>query len=173
MVEANHATRRAESVPGSVPVYVFSTEAEEARATDGTAAAAVKTAVVQMKSNEGMKMATETQETQQSAVDYLEHAVDDLNQARQEAQEDVRSAIDSAISRAREALDDVRSETSDRAEKLRARAEERTHEWQRALEDASEDVRRELGVRAVRAQRSKEAIEAIEDEIKTQKKELQ
>lgn len=159
-------------MPGSVPVYVFSTEAEEARPTDGTAAAAVKTAVVQMKSNEGMKMATET-ETQQSTVDYLEHAVDDLNQARQEAQEDVRSAIDSAISRAREALDDLRSETSDRAEKLRARTEERTHEWQRALEDATEEVRRELGVRAVRAQRSKEAIEAMEDEIKTHKKELQ
>lgn len=117
-------------------------------------------------------MATQTEEGQQTAVDYLEHAVDDLHQARQEAQEEIRSSIDSAISRAREALDEVRSDASDRAEKLRDHAQERAHDWQQALEDATEDVRRELGVRAVRAQRTGDALDAMADEIKGRREEL-
>ena len=117
-------------------------------------------------------MAAETKEAQQTAVDYLEKAVDDLNQAREEAPEEIRSSIDSAITRAREALDDVRSDASDRAEKLRDRAQEQAHEWQQALEDATEDARRELGVRAVRAQRTTDALDSIADEIKGRRKEL-
>jgi vacuolar-type H+-ATPase subunit H len=113
-----------------------------------------------------------TEEGEQTAVDYLEHAVEDLNQARQEAQEEVRSAIDSAITRTREALDDMRSGAEERAEKLRTRAEDRAHEWQHALEDATDDARRELGIRAVRAQRHDDALEAMADEIKRHKKEL-
>ena len=49
---------------------------------------------------------------------------------------------------------------------------DRAHEWQDALEDASEDARRELGVRAVRAQRSEDALDAMAEEIKRHKKEL-
>jgi uncharacterized protein YicC (UPF0701 family) len=113
-------------------------------------------------------MAPETQE--QTAVDYLEHAVEDLNQARQNAAEEVRTAIDSAISRAREAIEDVRSDAQDRAESLRKRAEERAGEWQKTLDDATEDVRRELGLRAVRAQRTTDALDAMKTEIHDQKK---
>jgi vacuolar-type H+-ATPase subunit H len=125
-----------------------------------------------MSATEVTDVATQTKEQDQTAVDYLEHAVDDLNQARQEAQDDIRSAIDSAISRTREALDDLRSGAEDRAEKLRDRAEERRHEWQHTLEDATEDVRRELGVRAVRAQRTDEALEAMQDEIENRKEDV-
>ncbi len=117
-------------------------------------------------------MAVKAEAGDQTAVDYLEHAVDDLNQARQQAQEEARDGIDSAIGRAREALEDLRSGAEDRAEKLRSRAEDRAAEWQRALEDATEDARRELGVRAVRAQHTKDALDAMADEIKQQKKEL-
>ena len=117
-------------------------------------------------------MATKTDEQEQTAVDYLEHAVEDLKQAGQESGQDVRSAIDSAISRTREALDDLRSGAEDRAERLRSRAESRAHEWQDALEDASDDARRELGVRAVRAQRRGDALDAMAEEIKRHKKEL-
>ena len=40
------------------------------------------------------------------------------------------------------------------------------------LEDATEDARRELGVRAVHAQRTKDALDAMSEEIKSQKKEV-
>jgi vacuolar-type H+-ATPase subunit H len=116
-------------------------------------------------------MATET-EREVSAAQHLEDALEDLNEARQSAQEDLRSRIDSAISRAREALDDLRSDTEERAESLRSRAEDRAKEWQQALEGATEDGRRELGVRAVRAQRTEDALDAMADEIKSHKKEV-
>ncbi len=119
-------------------------------------------------------MATQTTDEQRevSAAQHLEDALDDLNQARQSAQEDLRSRIDSAIGRARDALDDLRSDTEERAESLRTRAEEQAKDWQRMLEDATEDVRRDLGVRAVRAQRTEDALDAMADEIKGHKKEV-
>jgi uncharacterized FlaG/YvyC family protein len=117
-------------------------------------------------------MTAKTQEGEQTAVDYLEHAVEDLNQARQEARDDIRSSIDSAINRAREALDDLRSNAEERAQGFRERAESRAREWQEALEDATEDARRELGIRAVRAQHTEDALDAMAREIKNHKKEL-
>lgn len=48
----------------------------------------------------------------------------------------------------------------------------RSGKSQDALEDASEDVRRELGIRAVRAQHSEDALDAMIEEIKRHKKEL-
>jgi uncharacterized protein YicC (UPF0701 family) len=115
-------------------------------------------------------MATKTDE--QTAIDYLERAVDDLKQAGQDAGDEVRSAIDSAIGRAREALEDLRAGAGERAERFRSRTEDRASEWQQALDDANEDVRRELGLRAVRAQRSKDSLDALADEIKGRRKEL-
>jgi hypothetical protein len=115
-------------------------------------------------------MATQTEE--QTAVTYLEHAVEDLNQARQQATEEVRTAIDSALSRSREALDDLRSDAKERTMSLRNRAEERAAEWQQTLEGATEDMRRELGVRAVHAQRTEDALDAMAEQIKQQKKHI-
>lgn len=121
---------------------------------------------------EGTTMSVKTEAGEKTAAEYLESAVEDLNQARQEAQEEARSTIDSAIGRARDALDDLRANADERAENLRTRAKEQASEWQRALEDATEDARRELGVRAVRAQRTTDALDAMGDEIKHHKKEL-
>ncbi len=118
-------------------------------------------------------MASNTAEKSQAgAADHLEDALEDLNKARETAQEELRTSIDSAISRAREALDDLRSDTEDRAESLRERVKNQAADWQHALEDATEDARRELGVRAVKAQRSKDALDVMADEIKHHKKEI-
>ena len=114
-----------------------------------------------------------TQTTEETrAADFLEEALEDLDQARKAATEELRSTIDGAISRSREALDRLRSDAEGRAEHLKERAEERLSEWQHTLEEASEDARRELGLRSVRAQRSEDALKAMSDEIKQQKKEL-
>ena len=100
------------------------------------------------------------------AVLLGDDALEDLNKARQTAQDELRARIDSAITRAREALDDLRSDTEESAEGMRSRAEERAKDWQRALEHATEDARCELGVRAVRAQRTRDALDVMADEIK-------
>jgi uncharacterized protein YicC (UPF0701 family) len=117
-------------------------------------------------------MAEESKQRELAPAEYLERALEDLNRARQQAGEEIRSAIDSAVGRVREALDDVQTGAGERAEKLRTRAEDRVSEWQHMLEDASEDARRELGIRTVRAQRSEDALEAIAEEVKHQRKEL-
>jgi hypothetical protein len=57
-------------------------------------------------------------------------------------------------------------------EGLRSRAEARAKDWQRALEDATEDARRELGVRAVRAQRTRDALDAMADQIKERERDV-
>ena len=113
-----------------------------------------------------------TKERELSAAEHLEKALADLDQARHDATDELRSMIDAAISRSREALDHMRTDAEDRAEQIKVRAEDRASEWQRMLEGASDDARRELGIRSVRAQRSESALKAISDEVKHQKKEL-
>ena len=55
---------------------------------------------------------------------------------------------------------------------MRGRLEERAEELQGSLEQMSEDARRELGVRSVRAQRSEEALAAMSDAMVERRKEL-
>lgn len=117
-------------------------------------------------------MAETTEQHDVGAAEHLEAALDDLNSARQSAQDELRSSIDSAISRAREALDDLRSDTEERAENLRTRAKNQAADWQQTLEDATEDARCELGVRAVHAQRTEDALDVMSEEIKRHKKEV-
>jgi hypothetical protein len=112
------------------------------------------------------------EERELSAAEYLEKALDDLDRARQHAAEELRSTIDAAIGRSRDALDHLRLDAEDRAEQLKTRAADRATEWQRILEEASDDARRELGIRTVRAQRSYAALKAMSEEIKEQRKEL-
>jgi hypothetical protein len=114
----------------------------------------------------------EQQEQELSTADYLERALDELEQARREAAEEVRSAIDSAIGRSRDALEHLRTGAEDRAEHLKEVTEDRLAEMQRSLEEASDEARREFGIRTVRAQRSQAALSAMSEEIKQQQKEL-
>jgi ElaB/YqjD/DUF883 family membrane-anchored ribosome-binding protein len=118
-------------------------------------------------------MSTKTDEREKSASDYLEDAIKDLDRARHDVADDMRSMIDSVIDRSREVLDQMRSDAGDRAERLKERAEHRLSEWQSTLDEASEDLRHELGVRAVRAQHTEDALETLSDEIDNRKKELQ
>lgn len=117
-------------------------------------------------------MGRQTEASDQTAADYLEHALDDLNQARQGAQAEMRAAIESAAERTREVLHGLKGDATGRAEELRTRHKEQTWEWQRELEEASDEARLELGIEVVRAQRTSQALDAMAHEIKRRKKEL-
>ena len=117
-------------------------------------------------------MGRQTEASDQTAADYLEHALEDLKQARQGAQAEMRAAIESAAERTREVLRDLKGEVTGRAEELRTRHKEQTWEWQRELEEASDEARLELGIEVVRAQRTSEALDALEHEIKRCKEDL-
>lgn len=53
-----------------------------------------------------------------------------------------------------------------------AEAQEQVSDWQHSLDKATDDVRRELGILAVRAQRSPEALRAMSAEIRKRKAEI-
>ena len=117
-------------------------------------------------------MGRQTEATDQTAADYVEHALDDLKQARQGAQAEMRAAIESAAERTREVLHDLKGDVTERAEELRTRHKEQTWEWQRELEEASDEGLLELGIEVAPAQRTTQALDAIAHEIKHRKKEL-
>ena len=96
-----------------------------------------------------------------TTVDYLEEALKDLDKAREKAGEGARSSIESAVDRIREAAKDARSRGADQMS-----------DWQKALEDAAEDARLELGKAAIHAQRSPEALTALSSEIRKCKAKL-
>jgi ElaB/YqjD/DUF883 family membrane-anchored ribosome-binding protein len=79
-------------------------------------------------------------------VDYLQGALDELTKA---------------IERTREAMKGAGSD-----------AQEQVADWRSSLDRATDDVRRELGILAVHAQRSPEALRAMSAEIRKRKAEL-
>ena len=81
-----------------------------------------------------------------SPADYLQGALDELTKARERAGDDIRSGIDSA--------------------------QEQVSDWRHSLDKATDEVRRELGILAVRAQRSPEALRAMSAEIRKRKTEI-
>lgn len=106
------------------------------------------------------------------SADYLERALADLNRARQQTAAEAMSIIDSAIGRLREALARVQGGAGDRAEQLRGLAEDRAADWQRRLEDASEEVRLEMAVRSIHAQSSLESLKTLSEEVRRRDQEL-
>jgi hypothetical protein len=99
---------------------------------------------------------------EKGTTDYLQSALQDLSKARESATEDVREAIDAASERVRVATRDATD-----------RAQGEVGDWRRALEQAGEDLRRELGLLAVRAQDSPEALSAMSAEIRKRKAQLE
>jgi hypothetical protein len=97
----------------------------------------------------------------QSPVEYLQGALEELGKARERARGEIRDGIDSAMERTRDAMKEAGSE-----------AQTQVSDWRGSLEQASEDVRRELGILAVKAQRSPEALRAMSAEIRKRKTEL-
>jgi hypothetical protein len=93
--------------------------------------------------------------------EHLRDALDELGKARDRATGDIRSGIDTAIERTREAMRHVGSDTQDQVSS-----------WRRSLDKAGDDVRRELGILAVRAQSSPEALRAMSAEIRKRKAQI-
>jgi hypothetical protein len=95
------------------------------------------------------------------SLDYLQHALDDLAGARGQAQQEARAGIDSAVERIRDVRKDLGSRAQGEADELLAR-----------LEHVSEEVRREFGRAAIRAQRTPEALAQMQAEIRDRKRKL-
>ena len=93
--------------------------------------------------------------------DSVQKAIEDLRAAGEKATGDVRSSIDSAVARLRDASSDVTSKASDQVS-----------DWRKTLEGATEDVRKELGKLAVRAQGSLESVEELAKELDERRKSL-
>ena len=94
--------------------------------------------------------------------DQVQKAIDDLRAAGEKATGDVRSGIDSAVAR----LKDVSGGAS-------SRAQDQVSSWRETLDEATQDVRKELGKLAVRAQGSVEALDELTVEIDERRKALQ
>jgi gas vesicle protein len=96
-----------------------------------------------------------------SPSEYLKGALDELTKARERASGDIRDGIDSAIERTRAAMKDTGGDVH-----------EQVSDWRSSLDKATDDVRRELGILAIRAQRSPEALRAMSAEIRKRKAEI-
>jgi gas vesicle protein len=86
--------------------------------------------------------------------DQVQKAIDDLRAAGEKATGDVRSSIDSAVER----LKDVSGGAT-------SRAQDQVSSWRETLDKATEDVRKELGKLAIRAQTSAEALDELAKEL--------
>jgi uncharacterized protein (UPF0147 family) len=104
----------------------------------------------------------ESSESGSSGVrDQVQKAIDDLRAAGEKATGDVRSSIDSAVSR----LKDVSGDAS-------SKAQDQVSGWRDTLDKATDDVRKELGKLAVRAQTSLESLDEIAKELDERRKSL-
>lgn len=97
----------------------------------------------------------------EAPLEALQHTLEDLESLSDRAGSDIRSQFDVTTERIRSF-----------ATELRERTEKDLAEWQKALDHASADVLRELGVRAVRVQRSPAALTAMSAEIRARRAEL-
>ena len=93
--------------------------------------------------------------------DQVQKAIDDLRSAGEKATGDVRSSIDSAVSRLRDVSGDPVG-----------KAQDQVSSWRETLDKATEDVRKELGKLAVRAQSSMESLDEIAKELDERRKSL-
>jgi hypothetical protein len=93
--------------------------------------------------------------------DQIQKAIDDLRSAGEKATGDVRSGIDSAVER----LKDVSGNAT-------SRAQDQVSSWRDTLDKATEDVRKELGKLAIRAQGSAEALDELAKELDERRKAL-
>ena len=85
-----------------------------------------------------------------TTFEYLQKAIEDLDHARAHAGKDVKSNLDMAIGRMKDVATDFRT-----------RAEDEAGDWQKTIESTTEDMRRELARRAIRAQKSPDALSEL------------
>ena len=91
--------------------------------------------------------------------DQVQKAIDDLRAAGEKATGDVRSRIDDAIAQLRDVSGDATG-----------KAQDQISGWRDTLDKATEDVRKELGKLAVRAQSSLESLDEIAKELDERRK---
>ena len=96
-----------------------------------------------------------------SSADYVQQAMQDIDKARERVSVELRENLDAALERLRDAAGD-----------LRKRAEQQTGDWGDALEQATEDVRRDLGRRAVMAQRTPAALKEMSAAVRERRAQL-
>ena len=96
-----------------------------------------------------------------TSVDYLEEALKDLGKAREKGGKEIRASIDAAMEWVRQA-----------AKELGSRSQGQVGEWQKALDAATDDVLRELGLMTIRAQHSPEALTEFSAEIRKRRGQL-
>lgn len=99
--------------------------------------------------------------TAKTSIDHVQAAIAEIGKARQSAQGEARTQLDRATDR----LGTLASD-------LRGRAEDEADDFQSSLDRASEHLRVDLGLRAVRAQGSTEALTHLSSEIRKRKAEL-
>ncbi len=93
--------------------------------------------------------------------DNVQKAIDDLRAAGEKATGEARAGIESAIARLRDASGGAGESLQDQLSN-----------WRGTLESATEDVRKELGKLAVRAQSSLESVEELAKELEERRKSL-
>jgi uncharacterized protein (UPF0147 family) len=103
----------------------------------------------------------ESSESGGGVRDQLQKAIDELRSAGEKATGDVRSSIDDAVSRLREVSGDPVG-----------KAQDQVSSWRETLDKATDDVRKELGKLAVRAQSSVESLDEIAKELDDRRKSL-
>jgi hypothetical protein len=103
----------------------------------------------------------ESSESGGGVRDQVQKAIDDLRGAAEKATGDVRSNIESAVARLRDASGEAGSTVSDQVSN-----------WRDTLDNATQDVRKELAKLAVRAQSSTEALDEIANELEERRKAL-
>ena len=92
----------------------------------------------------------------------------DLEKARQAATGEIRASLDTAMERLRGIATDLRERAGD----LRGRAGDEVRDFEESLDRASDQLRVELGLRAIRAQDSVEALTELSAEIRRRKAQL-
>jgi hypothetical protein len=103
-------------------------------------------------------MGRQTEATDQPAAE--EHALDNLNQARQGAQAETRAAIESAAERTREVLHDLKGDVTGRAEELRTWHREQSQ----ALDAMAHEIKRRKKVAEQIAEPEGFAVEVADQE---------
>ena len=93
--------------------------------------------------------------------DQIQKAIDDLRSAGEKATGDVRTRIDDAVERLRDVSGDASS-----------KAQDQVSSWRDTLDNATQDVRKELAKLAVRAQTSAEALDEIAKEVEDRRNTL-
>jgi hypothetical protein len=96
-----------------------------------------------------------------TTVEYLLKAIEDMNHAREHAGKDMRAGLDALMESVGEMVGDMRK-----------RAEHEAADGQKTLEHTTEDMRRELARRAVRAQQTPDALDDLAAEITKRKAQL-